>query len=41
MAVIKKVIVVAEAGQTSSQRLRDFMRLVPRKKLAGLVLNKA
>jgi capsular polysaccharide biosynthesis protein len=41
MAVVKKVIVVAEAGQTTSQRLRDFMQLVPRKKVAGLVLNKA
>ncbi len=41
MAVIKKVIVVAEAGKTTSQRLRDFMQIVPRKKVAGLVLNKA
>jgi capsular polysaccharide biosynthesis protein len=40
MAVIKKVIVVAEAGRTPSKLLHGLMRLVPRNKIAALVLNK-
>src|SRR5262249_11958944 len=40
MAVLKKVIVVAEAGKTSSESLRGFVRLVPRDKIAAIVLNK-
>jgi capsular polysaccharide biosynthesis protein len=40
MTVITEVIVVAEAGRTSSERLRDFVRLIPRNKLAAIVLNK-
>jgi Mrp family chromosome partitioning ATPase len=40
MTAIQKVIVVAEAGQTSAESLHDFVRLVPRDKLAAIVLNK-
>jgi Mrp family chromosome partitioning ATPase len=40
MSLIDKVIVVAEAGRTSSENLRATLRLVPREKIAALVLNK-
>lgn len=40
MAVLNELIVVAEAGQTSSDALHGFVRLVPREKMAGIILNK-
>jgi len=40
MEVIKQVIVVVEAGRTCSDGLRDFLRCIPKDKLATVVLNK-
>ncbi len=40
MATIDEVIVVVEAGGPSSERLSGFLRLVPKNKIAAVVLNK-
>ena len=40
MDVIKQVIVVVEARRTYSESLRDFLRCIPKDKLATVVLNK-
>jgi uncharacterized protein involved in exopolysaccharide biosynthesis/Mrp family chromosome partitioning ATPase len=40
MDVIKHVIVVVEARRTYSESLRDFLRCIPKDKLATVVLNK-
>ena len=40
MNVIKQVIVVVEARRTYSESLRNFLRCIPKDKLATLVLNK-
>jgi polysaccharide biosynthesis transport protein len=40
MTVINEVIVVAEAQRTSSESLHGLLRLVPRDKIAAVVLNK-
>jgi polysaccharide biosynthesis transport protein len=40
MHVVKQVIVVVEARRTTSERLRDFLRYIPKDKLATVVLNK-
>jgi Mrp family chromosome partitioning ATPase len=39
VTVINEVIVVVEAGRTTSVSLRDYLRMIPRNKIAGLVLN--
>ena len=40
MALMTEVVVVAEAHRTSSERLHDFVRLIPRDKISAVVLNK-
>jgi Mrp family chromosome partitioning ATPase len=40
MNVIKQVIVVVEARRTYSENLRNFLRCIPKDKLATVVLNK-
>jgi uncharacterized protein involved in exopolysaccharide biosynthesis/Mrp family chromosome partitioning ATPase len=40
VAIISEVIVVVEAGRTTSEKLNDVVRLVSREKIAAVMLNK-